>query len=95
MDYSVEISITQKQIEEYNKLAKKFNSNPEGIFKEKDFKRVIELRNKISEKQKKETEPFPKFKPVPPIPANATPEEIAIYNKKYALYKEITKDLKE
>lgn len=86
---------TPEQLAEYNKLAKKFNSNPEGIHKAKNIKRVISLYNKMSEKQKKASEPFPKFMIPPPIPKDASPEEINAYKKRYAVYNELTKDLKK
>ncbi|AXT21126.1 hypothetical protein D7030_09000 [Flavobacteriaceae bacterium AU392] len=59
---------TPKQIAEYNKLAKYYNSqNPNNIvFKYKDLNRVYKLYNLMSEVQKKNAEPLPNFPPPPP-----------------------------
>ena len=78
---------TQKQIAEYNKIAKKINKDPEGIFKQKDITRLEYLYSLLSDKQKKNAEPYPKSIlvfptkknnlkiPPPPIPANATKDQ--------------------
>ena len=83
----IEEEATQKQIEEYNKIAKKFNKDPEGIFKQKDITRLEYLYSLLSDKQKKNAEPYPKSIlvfptkknnlkiPPPPIPANATKDQ--------------------
>jgi len=67
---------TPKQLAEYNKLAKHYNSmsrNKMKIYK-KDVERLKYLFSKMSEKQKSDAEPFPDF-PEPP-PAPKAPKEL-------------------
>lgn len=61
---------TQKQVDEYNTLAKKYNTQPEDkrIIKLKDVKRLEYLYGLMSGKQKANAEPFPNCPPPPPSP---------------------------
>ncbi|PKQ44400.1 M56 family metallopeptidase [Confluentibacter flavum] len=74
-----------KEIEEYNNLVKKFNSNPEGerILKVKDKNRIVVIYGLMTMKQKNENELFPDFTTIllPPQPhqQKATLEEIEEY----------------
>ena len=68
-----------KQIEEYNQLAKKFNSNPKGVFKAKEIKRVIGLYNLMSDEQKKSVEPFPNFTLLKASETTSVDEVITIF----------------
>lgn len=65
---------TDKQLGEYNALAKKYNSmDQDNMFIEKkDVKRLKELYGLMSETQRKNAEPFPKFPPPPPAPTAPT-----------------------
>jgi len=58
-----ENTATQKQIVEYNKLAKKYNaiSRDKRIFKPNDLSRMEYLYSLMSKEQKNITEPFPLF----------------------------------
>lgn len=71
-------STTTKQLAEYNKLAKHYNSmsrNKMKIYK-KDVERLEYLFSKMSDKQKTAAEPFPDFPVPPPSPkAPKTPNE--------------------
>ena len=62
---------SKKQVAEYNKLAKKYNSqNGERIvIKKKEVERLNYLYNLMSESQKKSVEPYPNFPPPPPPPS--------------------------
>ncbi|UJH89889.1 hypothetical protein LZ575_12905 [Antarcticibacterium sp. 1MA-6-2] len=84
---------TQKMVEEYNKLAKEYNSKPEGeaIIKKKDYQRMKYIYNLMTSDQKKNSEKFPI--PSPPPPPNK--EMVAEYNKLARDYnkKEITEEI--
>ncbi len=63
-------SATRKEMTEYNKLAKHYNSmskNKMKIYK-KDVERLGYLFSKMSDKQKADAEPFPDFPEPPPAP---------------------------
>ncbi|OIQ20355.1 M56 family metallopeptidase [Lacinutrix sp. MedPE-SW] len=62
---------TPEQVAEYNKLAKYYNAKLKvnTIVKLKDFNRIKELYNLMSDAQKKNAEPFPNFPPPPAPPA--------------------------
>ncbi|APY01372.1 M56 family metallopeptidase [Lacinutrix venerupis] len=62
---------TPEQVAEYNKLAKYYNAKLKvnTIVKLKDFNRITELYNLMSDAQKKNAEPFPNFPPPPAPPA--------------------------
>lgn len=59
---------TKAQVKEYNKLAKKYNAMDEGKMriKKADVERLKYLYNLMSDKQRKNAEPFPNFPPPPP-----------------------------
>jgi beta-lactamase regulating signal transducer with metallopeptidase domain len=61
---------TPEQIAEYNKLAKKYNAQPENqrIIKLKDINRLEYLYNLMSKTQKANAESFPNCPPPPPPP---------------------------
>ncbi|WP_055447668.1 M56 family metallopeptidase [Lacinutrix mariniflava] len=69
---------TPEQVIEYNKLAKHYNAKIKNnaVIKLKDFNRIKELYNLLSDAQKKKAEPFPNFPPAPAPPAPLTKEEI-------------------
>lgn len=58
--------VTPKMILEYNALAKKYNSNPETIFKKEEVERLKYIYSLMSEKQKETAESFPNIPPPPP-----------------------------
>ena len=68
---------TPEQVIEYNKLAKHYNAKIKNnaVIKLKDFNRIKELYNLLSDSQKKKAEPFPNF---PPAPAPPPPTTIGI-----------------
>ena len=70
---------TKEQLAEYNKLAKKLGSQPEGqqIIKFKDLNRLKYLYSLMSAQQKKNAEAFPKIAPPPPPPP-PTPKKLEI-----------------
>ncbi|WP_452227443.1 M56 family metallopeptidase [Lacinutrix cladophorae] len=61
---------TPKQLAEYNKLAKKYNNQPEGkrFIERKDVEKLEYIYSLMTEKQKTEAEPFPNFPSPPPVP---------------------------
>jgi hypothetical protein len=61
---------TPEEVEEYNKLAKQYNSQPENSreIKLKDLKRLEYIYNKMTKKQKANAEAFPNCPPPPPPP---------------------------
>lgn len=61
---------TKAQIDEYNRLAKAYNSQPEGkrIVKAKDYKRMKYIYNLMTVEQRKAAHPLPKLPPPPPPP---------------------------
>ncbi len=61
---------TKEQIDEYNRLAKMYNSQPEGkrIVKSKDYKRMKHIYNLMTVEQRKAAQPLPKLPPPPPPP---------------------------
>lgn len=71
-----------QQIEEYNKLAKKYNARPEDkrIVPLKDLNRLESIYNKMTESQKDKAEPFPNCPP-PPGQTAAVPEMVEEYNR--------------
>ncbi len=80
---SIEIDIqdgaTKAQINEYNKLAKYYNGLDQSNMriKKSDVDRLKYLYNLMSEKQRKNGEPFPNFPPLPPSPDKA-PEPMRV-----------------
>ena len=64
-------TITQIQnnigdIKVYNKLAKKYNKNPNGQILKKEVAFMYDIYNRMTEKQKKNAEPYPAIPPPPP-----------------------------
>ncbi len=64
---------TQKEIAEYNRLAKKYN-NPQGrvIIKNKEVELLNYIYRIMTVEQRKKAEPFPVFPPPPPAPDEPT-----------------------
>jgi hypothetical protein len=62
---------SREQMKEYEKLAKHYNSLPKDqlIIKKEDLERMKYIYHLMSDKQKKDTEPFPVLPPPPPPPA--------------------------
>jgi len=62
---------SREQMKEYEKLAKHYNSIPKDqlIIKKVDLDRMKYIYHIMSDKQKKDTEPFPMLPPPPPPPA--------------------------
>lgn len=62
---------SREQMKEYEKLAKHYNSLPKDqlIIKKVDLDRMKYIYHLMSDKQKKDTEPFPMLPPPPPPPA--------------------------
>ena len=62
---------SREQMKEYEKLAKHYNSIPKDqlIIKKVDLDRMKYIYHLMSDKQKKDTEPFPMLPPPPPPPA--------------------------
>ena len=95
--------VTPEMISEYNGLAKKYNSNPEFVFKKKEIQRLKYIYSLMSAKQKETAESFPdippppppaakkvvkgELVPPPPIPANATAAQKEKYKKAVKKYK--------
>ncbi|MEZ4854987.1 MAG: M56 family metallopeptidase [Gelidibacter sp.] len=67
---TIQQQATTEEVEEYNKLAKHYNTQPENkrVVKLKDLKRLEYLFNKMSKEQKAVAEPFPNCPPPPPAP---------------------------
>ncbi len=61
---------TPKQLAEYNKLAKKYNNQPEDkrFIERKEVEKLEYIYSLMTEKQKTEAEPFPNFPSPPPAP---------------------------
>ncbi|MEZ4780758.1 MAG: M56 family metallopeptidase [Flavobacteriaceae bacterium] len=89
---------SREQMKEYERLAKHYNSLPKDqlIIKKEDLERMKYIYHLMSDKQKKDAEPFPVLPPPPapeavnpnlppppppPIPENATPEQKIKYKK--------------
>jgi hypothetical protein len=71
MEKSSQKRATPKQVEEYNKLAKKLSALPKKnpIIKLKDIERINYLYKLMSDAQKENAQPYPNFPPPPPAPA--------------------------
>ncbi len=61
---------TKAEVEEYNRLAKKYNSMSKDNMRivSNEVDRMIVIYNKMTAKQKENGEPFPNFPPPPPAP---------------------------
>ena len=83
-EISTQQSATREQMAEYNKLAKHYNSalkNDKGInIKMKDVKRLKYIYGIMSEKQRKDAEPFPDFPEPPPPPKMPDAPEVSKEN---------------
>ncbi|QXP73461.1 hypothetical protein H0I31_07125 [Tenacibaculum sp. AHE15PA] len=68
-----------KEITEYNRLSKKYNSKPlnKRIIKVKDHNKIKQLYNLLNDKQKQSAEPFPNF----PIYPTLKPTSIKVIKK--------------
>ncbi|MET2985973.1 M56 family metallopeptidase [Aureibaculum conchae] len=84
-----------QELEEYNKLAKKYNAQPEDkrVVQLKDLNRLESIFNKMTVQQKGNAEPFPNCPP-PPIKNQdkATKEQVAEYNKLAKHYNSMSKN---
>ena len=68
IDYTLQDGATKAQVKEYNKLAKKYNKMDKSSMriKSSDIERLKYLYNLMSNKQRKNAQPFPNFPPPPP-----------------------------
>ena len=68
IDYTLQDGATKAQVKEYNKLAKKYNDMDQTNMriKKSDIDRLKYLYNLMSNKQRKNSQPFPNFPPPPP-----------------------------
>lgn len=73
----VQEKATAAQVAEYNKLAKKYNSQSDDnrFIVKKEVERLIYLYDVMSQKQRKNAEPFPSFPPPPPAPDAPKPTD--------------------
>ncbi len=73
---------TPKEIAEYNKLAKHYNTQTDDnrVIKMKDMKRIKELYDKMTTEQKTHAEPMPNFPPPPPPPTKDGSRNAAFVN---------------
>lgn len=58
--------VTKKEIAIYNKLAIKYNKDPEGIIKQGEVIRMYDIYSRMTPKQKKNAQPYPVLPPPPP-----------------------------
>lgn len=74
---------TKQQMDEYNRLAKSYNSQPEGrrIVKMKDYKRMKYIYDLMSPEQRKAAQPLPKLPPPPPRAMHKGKVNDGIFNK--------------
>ncbi|MCF1190949.1 M56 family metallopeptidase [Mangrovimonas sp. AS39] len=89
--HSLQEGASKAQIAEYNKLAKKYNSQPkeEQRFYKKDVERLGYLYGLMTKEQKAHAEPFPNIPPPPPTP----PVEMGTMSPELQkLYKHYTKE---
>jgi hypothetical protein len=72
--------VTKKEIAIYNKLAIKYNKDPEGIIKQGEVIRMYDIYSRMTPKQKKAAQPYPVLPPPPPPPPAApTPAKKTTY----------------
>ncbi|WP_052184287.1 M56 family metallopeptidase [Psychroserpens sp. Hel_I_66] len=70
--------LSPEQLEEYNKLAKKYNDMLEKLpIKVKDYKYLESLYQSMSEEQKQTAQPFPSFATIPPPPPPAPAKKVS------------------
>ena len=79
IDYTLQDGATKAQVNEYNKLAKKYNEMDESNMriKRSDIDRLKYLYNLMSSKQRKSSQPFPNFPPPPPA-VDKVPEPMEV-----------------
>ena len=79
IDYTLQDGATKAQVNEYNRLAKKYNNMDESNMriKKSDIDRLKYLYNIMSGNQRKNSQPFPNFPPPPPAVEKA-PEPIRV-----------------
>lgn len=77
---------TKKEIAIYNKLAIKYNKDPEGIIKQGEVIRMYDIYSRMTPKQKKNSQPYPVLPqpppPPPPPPSSKKSEGQAATNKR-------------
>ncbi|WP_082316547.1 M56 family metallopeptidase [Mangrovimonas sp. ST2L15] len=85
---------SKAQIAEYNKLAKKYNSQPkeEQRFLKKEVERLEYLYGLMTKEQKAHAEPFPNIPPPPPPPPTPPVEMGSMSPELQKLYKHYTKE---
>ncbi|MFC4634101.1 M56 family metallopeptidase [Dokdonia ponticola] len=66
---------TKEDIKVYNKLAKKYGNNPNGQILKQEVAFMYDIYNRMTEKQKKNAEPYPALPPPPP-PAPPAPKKL-------------------
>ena len=73
IENTIQEGATKAQMNEYNKLAKKYNELDQSNMriKKSDVDRLTYLYNLMSDKQRKNAVPFPNFPPLPPSPEKA------------------------
>jgi hypothetical protein len=69
-----ETMLNKAQVEEYNRLAEKYNNRPKAEFqiKTSEVSRMRYLYNLMTEDQRREAQPLPQLPPPPPAPPQAT-----------------------
>ncbi|WP_420602922.1 M56 family metallopeptidase [Flagellimonas sp.] len=85
-------SATREQMAEYNQLAKRYNEMPKNNMRVhlKDVNLLTYIYNLMSEKQRKDAEPFPNFPEQPQ--QSASREQMAEYNKLAKHYNDMPKN---
>lgn len=68
LEYTSQKPATKKEIAIYNKLATKYNKDPEGIIKQGEVIRMYDIYSRMTPKQKKAAQPYPVLPPPPPPP---------------------------
>jgi hypothetical protein len=79
IEKTIQEGASKEQVNEYNKLAKKYNDlDPSNMrIKKSDVDRLTYLYNLMLDKQRKNAVPFPNFPPLPPAPDKA-PEPMRV-----------------
>jgi len=70
LSLTIQDNATREEMTEYNTLAKKYNAMSQGNMRilSKEVVRLTYIYNKMSDKQRKDAEPFPNFPPQPEAP---------------------------
>ncbi|MEM8998903.1 MAG: M56 family metallopeptidase [Bacteroidota bacterium] len=81
----VQSSASREQMKEYNALAKKYNEMPKDHIRilQKEVERMTYIYNIMSDKQRKDAEPFPNL-PEPPSPPKAPKPSKKVSDHEYA-----------